>query len=151
MKVLMLNGPGLASAIQQAGYDQVSPELIEQTCIRTCQDLALQPDFRQSADDQQIVQWLREDLASASALLINPLSTQVAEAASYAAALVRALDEHALATLPIIEVHLSNPFADTQAQPLRPTGCNIGLLCGFGLQGYVLAIQAMHRQLAASS
>ena len=54
--------------------------------------------------------------------------------------------------IPCVEVHISNIWARTD-QPLRQQsimgGQCIGVIAGFGVMGYALAVQALHEHLGA--
>ena len=54
--------------------------------------------------------------------------------------------------IPCVEVHISNIWARTD-QPLRQQsimgGQCIGVIAGFGIMGYALAVQALHEHLGA--
>ncbi|MUM78283.1 type II 3-dehydroquinate dehydratase [Pseudodesulfovibrio sp. F-1] len=56
--------------------------------------------------------------------------------------------------VPCVEVHISNIWARTD-QPLRQQslmgGRCVGVIAGFGILGYGLAVQALHQRLAGQS
>jgi len=117
----------------------------ESACTQQCAQLGLSLAFRQTDDLQQFAQWLTQDLDRVDAFVLNPHSSQRAMDAIHRKAIENALANQG----PGIEVHLSNMFADSAAscEPLRPTDCDLGLVCGLGVQGYVVAIKALHQRL----
>ena len=59
-------------------------------------------------------------------------------------------DALALTDLPVIELHLSNTF---KREPFRHhsyiSDVAVGVICGFGAHGYLLALQAMAKLVGA--
>jgi 3-dehydroquinate dehydratase-2 len=92
--------------------------------------------FRQTNHEGELVDWIQEARDKASGLILN--------AAAHTHTSVALLD--ALRTLekPIVEVHLSNPYA---REPFRHKSyvspVAKGVICGFGMDGYLYAIDAM--------
>src|SRR5690606_14161165 len=94
--------------------------------------------FRQSNHEGELVSWIHEARDSADGIIIN--------AGAYTHTSVAILDALTLAELPVIEVHLSNIYKRESFRHhsyISPVAH--GVLCGFGGQGYVLAMQAMAR------
>ena len=93
-------------------------------------------DFRQTNSEGELVDWIQWARENASAIIIN--------AGAYTHTSVAILDALRAAEKPVIEVHLSNLF---QREAFRHhsyiTPAAIGLICGFGARGYVLALDAL--------
>ena len=105
-------------------------------------DLAL--DFRQSNHEGQLVDWIQEARESADGIIIN--------AGAYTHTSIAILDALRACELPIIEVHLSNIFA---REPYRHhsyiSSVARGVICGFGAQSYILALDAIAYVLEAAT
>lgn len=71
----------------------------------------------------------------------------VINAGGYSHTSVALHDALAAVTAPAIEVHISNIFAreDYRHHSLLSSACR-GIICGIGLEGYALAIEALLRQ-----
>jgi len=62
--------------------------------------------------------------------------------------LTRGLDALQAADLPVVEVHLSNIHKrETFRQHSYVSKAAQGVICGFGAQGYLMALDALARQL----
>jgi len=135
----MLNGPGLGES---------SADGARRACAELCRELGLQLDFRQSDDAAQMCRWMADDSAGADGVIINPASRAhagIAGSLDYRAAVLSL----ALSHRPVVEVHLDNIFApgvDDAPPPFAARG-DMGLVCGLGRQGYLLAIRAVASRL----
>jgi 3-dehydroquinate dehydratase II len=113
---------------------------LEERCQRRAQALGLGISFRQSNVEGELVSWIQEARSAASGLILN--------AAAYTHTSIAIHDALKAAQLPIIEVHLSNIY---KREPFRHhsyvSPVADGVLCGFGGQGYELAIDAIHKIL----
>lgn len=91
--------------------------------------------FRQSNHEGELVDWVQEARQKASALVIN--------AGGYTHTSVALHDALKVLTIPVVEVHLSNPGTreDFRHKSLVSPAAS-GLIAGFGPMGYRLAIQA---------
>nr|WP_040707908.1 type II 3-dehydroquinate dehydratase [Oceanibaculum indicum] len=137
---MILNGPNLnmLGVREPAIYGRETLGDIEDACRAMAEDLGLGIDFRQSNHEGELVSWIHEARDSADGIVIN--------AGAYTHTSVAILDALTLAELPVIEVHLSNIYKRESFRHhsyISPVAQ--GVLCGFGGQGYVLALQAMAR------
>ncbi|KZC98348.1 3-dehydroquinate dehydratase [Oceanibaculum pacificum] len=111
---------------------------IEDSCRAAAPEFGLAVDFRQSNHEGELVSWIHEARDSADGIIIN--------AGAYTHTSVAILDALTLAELPVIEVHLSNIYKRESFRHhsyISPIAA--GVICGFGGQGYVLALEAMAR------
>lgn len=139
-EIMILNGPNLnmLGVREPAIYGRETLGDIEDACRAMAEDLDLGIDFRQSNHEGELVSWVHEARDSADGIIIN--------AGAYTHTSVAILDALTLAELPVIEVHLSNIYKRESFRHhsyISPVAR--GVLCGFGGQGYVLAMQAMAR------
>ncbi|GGB60977.1 type II 3-dehydroquinate dehydratase [Henriciella pelagia] len=98
-------------------------------------------DFRQTNSEGQLVDWVQEANREASALILN--------AGAYTHTSVALHDALRACTLPIIEVHLSNPAA---REPFRQTNyvapAATATIAGLGSRGYHFALDAAIKMTA---
>jgi len=117
---------------------------VEEACLERAAALDLALDFRQSNHEGQLVDWIQEARESADGIIIN--------AGAYTHTSIAILDALRACELPIIEVHLSNIFA---REPYRHhsyiSSVARGMICGFGAQSYILALDAIAYVLEAAS
>lgn len=137
--VWVLNGPNLNILGEREpdtyGYDTL--ESIENKCISIADDLSLKIEFKQSNHEGELVSWIQDARESVAGLAIN--------AGGYTHTSVALHDALKLLTIPIIEVHLSNIYTREKFRHhsfISPSAK--GIICGFGANSYVLAIQALH-------
>lgn len=102
-------------------------------------ELGLEIDLRQSNHEGHLIDWLHEAQAEdAKAVLLN--------AGAYTHTSVALHDAIKAITVPVIEVHISNPHA---REPFRHhsyvSPVSRGTICGFGPYGYELALEAAAR------
>ena len=136
--VYVLNGPNLnllgTREPELYGSDTLAD--IEKLCRAAAAKHGLEVVFRQTNVEGELVNWLQEARTKAAGVLLN--------AGAYTHTSVAILDALRATTMPVIEVHLSNPFAREQFRHhsfVSPAAK--GLICGFGAHSYVLAIDAL--------
>lgn len=139
-EIMILNGPNLnmLGVREPEIYGRETLGDIEDACRAKAEALDIGIDFRQSNHEGELVSWIHEARDSADGIVIN--------AGAYTHTSVAILDALTLAELPVIEVHLSNIYKRESFRHhsyISPVAQ--GVLCGFGGQGYVLALQAMAR------
>ena len=143
-KILLLNGPNLnmLGVREPEIYGSETLDQIAGLCRAKSEALGLDLDFRQTNGEGQMVDWIQEARAGHAGIIINP--------AAYTHTSLAILDALILTELPVIELHLSNPF---QREPFRKDSyvSNVakGVICGFGSHGYLLALDAFARLVGA--
>ncbi|HXL68587.1 MAG TPA: type II 3-dehydroquinate dehydratase [Xanthobacteraceae bacterium] len=136
--VYVLNGPNLnlLGTREPDVYGSDTLADIEKLCRAAAAKHGLEVVFRQTNVEGELVNWLQEARTKAAGVLLN--------AGAYTHTSVAILDAIRATTMPVIEVHLSNPFAREQFRHhsfVSPAAK--GLICGFGAHSYVLAIDAL--------
>ncbi len=135
--IYCLNGPNLnlLGEREPAVYGTGTLGDLKQLCEDTIEALGGKLDFRQSNQEGDLVDWVQEARQKASALVIN--------AGGYTHTSVALHDALKVLTIPVVEVHLSNPGIreDFRHRSLVSPAAS-GLIAGFGAMGYRLAIQA---------
>jgi 3-dehydroquinate dehydratase II len=143
--IYVLNGPNLnlLGSREPEIYGRATLADIEKLCRTTAERLGLTVDFRQSNHEGEIIDWIQEGRKEKVAgLVINP--------AGYSHTSVAILDALATLEMPIIEVHISNIHAREQFRRrsyVSPVARAV--LCGFGAEGYALAITGLSAMIDA--
>ena len=143
--ILVLNGPNLnlLGVREPKTYGSETLADIEEACLERAAALGLAIAFRQSNHEGQLVDWIQEAREEADGIVINP--------GGYSHTSVAILDALRAAALPIVEVHITNIFRRERFR--RHSYVSLaatGVICGFGAQGYLLALEAMARLIADS-
>ena len=135
--IFVLNGPNLSRlGMREPGiYGSATLADIEALCRAEAAHHGLAIDFRQSEREGELVEWLHEADAAASAVVLNP--------AGYGHTSVAILDAMLAIATPVIECHLSN-LARREAfrHTTRTAAGAAGVIFGFGARSYALAVRA---------
>lgn len=136
--VLILNGPNLnlLGTREPHIYGSTTLADVEKMCHARARQRGLAISFRQSNSESQLVEWIHEAINGADGIIINP--------AAYTHTSVAILDALNMVKVPIIELHISNPH---RREPFRHhsyvTFAATALICGLGVNGYPIAVEAM--------
>ena len=139
-QILILNGPNLnmLGSREPGIYGYQTLRDIEDLCHAKAVELDAVVTFRQSNHEGELLDWIHSAHESQDVIIINP--------AGYGHTSVALLDALKASALPVIEVHLSNPLA---REPFRHHSyvslVATGVICGFGSDGYMMAIEAAVR------
>ena len=143
--VYVLNGPSLnlLGTREPQIYGRATLADVEKLCRTTAKGLGLTVEFRQSNHEGEIVDWIQEARAKqAAGLLINP--------AGYTNTSIAILDALLTLAVPIVEVHISNIHA---REPFREhsyvSKAARAVICGFGINGYALAMTGIAAMIDA--
>jgi 3-dehydroquinate dehydratase-2 len=143
-KILVLNGPNLnmLGVREPTIYGKDTLADVEALCKKTGKTLGVAIDFRQSNHEGELVTWIQEARGKMAGIVIN--------AGAYTHTSVALQDALALSELPVIEVHISNVY---KREPFRHksyiSAVARGVLCGFGVYGYALAIDGLAKMVKA--
>ena len=140
--VLILNGPNLnlLGTREPEIYGRTTLADIEAQCRARAGEYGLAVDCRQSNGEGQLVDWIQEARNGHAAIVINP--------GAYSHTSIAILDALQATGLPIVEVHLSNIHnRETFRQHSYVSKAALGMICGFGAQGYLMALDALARLL----
>ena len=136
--ILVLNGPNLNMLGQREPdiYGRDTLDDIEKACRTKAGELGLEVDFRQSNREGELVEWAQVAGQWFKGIIVN--------AGGYTHTSVALLDALTVSGLPVIEVHLSNIFRREEFRHHSYVShAATGVICGFGLKGYLMALDAM--------
>jgi len=136
--VLILNGPNLnlLGTRQPETYGTTTLADIDKSCHDHGQAIGWDVQFAQSNHEGTLVDEIHAARGRHDGIILN--------AGAYTHTSIALMDAISSVDLPAIELHLSNVHA---REPFRHKSyiskvC-IGVICGFGAQGYILAMDAM--------
>ena len=140
-RVLVLNGPNLGrlGSREPEVYGSADHDDLVALVLAEADRLDLRAEVRQSDDETELVRWLHEAVDTGAHVVINPAAfTHYSYALRDAAALVTG------AGLVLVELHISNPGArEGFRRHSVVTPVATGVVAGFGLPGYGLALAAV--------
>ncbi|MDX6743094.1 type II 3-dehydroquinate dehydratase [Actinocorallia sp. A-T 12471] len=137
-EVLVLNGPNLRrlGTREPEIYGADTFDDLVDLCRRTGAELGLKVEVRQTDDEAELVGWVHDAADSRTPIVLNP-----AAFTHYSYALHDALAQR---TAPLIEVHISNPHTREEFRHTSVVSSVAnGVIAGFGLTSYTLALQAL--------
>jgi 3-dehydroquinate dehydratase-2 len=144
--VYVLNGPNLnlLGTREPDVYGRTTLKDVEAMCRDAGKRHGFDIAFHQSNHEGALVDWIQEARAKAAAgIVINP--------AAYTHTSVAILDALLAASIPTVEVHISNVHArDVFRRHSYISPAAKAVLCGFGVNGYVLAIDGLAAMLQSS-
>jgi 3-dehydroquinate dehydratase-2 len=125
-------------------YGSTTLAQLKEQCEEKGSKRDLEIDFRQSNSEAEIIGWIQEAINSVDGIIINP--------AAFTHTSVAILDALTMIREPIIELHISNPH---KREPFRHhsyvTFAATALICGLGVNGYLVSVDAMADMLAEKS
>jgi len=143
--IYILNGPNLnlLGTREPEVYGTETLADLEQRCVQKAGALGFAVDFRQTNAEGELVDWIQEARTKGAGLILN--------AGAYSHTSIALLDALQACEVPIVEVHLSNIF---RREPFRHhsyvSGAATGIICGFGGQGYELAVEALASAMSSA-
>jgi 3-dehydroquinate dehydratase II len=141
--VMVLNGPNLNLLGTRATdvYGTATLADVEVLCRKEAADAGLQLDFRQSNSEGELVDWVQE---AGREFAAGRLLGAVMNPAAYTHTSVALQDAVRATGLRLVELHISNVFTREpfrQHSYLSPVAA--GIVAGFGVLGYRLAIRGL--------
>jgi 3-dehydroquinate dehydratase II len=142
--VLVLNGPNLnlLGTRKPEVYGSTTLADVERRCREETGKLGLDLEFRQSNHEGQLIDWIHEcgtqvKAGTSIGAVFNP--------GAYTHTSVALHDAIEGASVPLIEIHISNVHAREEFRHhsyISPVAR--GTIVGFGVYGYVLALQGLY-------
>jgi 3-dehydroquinate dehydratase-2 len=137
--IYILNGPNLnlLGTREPELYGRATLKDVEALCRKTAHAHGFGVEFRQSNREGELIDWIHEARAAkAAGIIIN--------AAGYTHSSVSIYDALVAADAPVIEVHITNIHArESFRQHSFIAMAAKASLCGFGVEGYALAIAGL--------
>ena len=143
--VLVLNGPNLnlLGTREPEIYGSETLGDVEARVRARAGELGIGIDFRQSNSEGELVTWIQEGRGKVAGGIINP--------AGYTTTSVALLDTILACDFPMIEVHISNIHKrEVFRQNSFVSKAAMGVICGLGTHGYLLALEALDKLTAGS-
>ncbi len=138
-KILIINGPNLnlLGNREKTYYGDTTLEKIKTICEEHSKKNQLECFFYQSNHEGEIIEKIQLVDKDFDGIIINP--------AAYTHTSIAILDALRATSKPKIEVHISNIYAreDYRRKSITSEAVN-GVICGFGENGYILAIDAIN-------
>jgi 3-dehydroquinate dehydratase II len=145
--IYVLNGPNLnlLGTREPELYGTATLADVEKLCRTTAQRFGLAVEFRQSNHEGEIVDWIQEARAKeAAGLILNP--------AGYTTTSIAILDALYTLKVPAIEIHITNIHArESFRQNSYVSLAARAVVCGFGIEGYALAIAGLASLIGAKA
>jgi 3-dehydroquinate dehydratase-2 len=145
--IYVLNGPNLnlLGTREPQTYGHATLADVEKLCIDTAAEFGLKADCRQSNREGELVDFIHEAHASKVAgIVIN--------AGAYSHTSIALHDALVGVQIPTVEVHISNVHARESFRHHSFTArAAFASLCGFGIDGYRLAITGLAARLEAKA
>ncbi len=140
---LVLNGPNLnlLGTREPEIYGSKTLADVEKICAEACEQQGFKLDFRQSNQEGTLVDWLHEARTLQAS---GNLAGVVLNAGAYTHTSIAIADAIKGTGVTLIELHISNVFAREEFRHhsyISPVAKAV--MCGFGVQGYALAIAAL--------
>jgi len=136
--IAVLNGPNLnmLGLRQPEVYGRSTLDDVEALCAETADRLGLAIDFRQTNGEGELVSWVQECRGKFAGIVINP--------AGYTTTSIALLDALLACEVPAIEVHITNIHRREEFRHKSfVSKAAVGVICGLGIRGYALALQAL--------
>ena len=137
--IFIINGPNLnlLGTREPEKYGRASLADVEKLCRETGRRLDLAIEFRQSNHEGEIVDWIQEAHAQkAAGIVLNP--------AGYTTTSIAILDAILAVQVPVVEVHITNIHArESFRHHSYVSKAAKAVICGFGIEGYALAITGL--------
>ena len=141
-KIIIINGPNLnlLGQREQSQYGSKNYKYLTDICNKKAKELNLNLDIRQSNVEGEIVNLIQESVNVYDGIIIN--------AAAYSHTSVAIRDALDVFKKPKIEVHISNIYKREEFRHKSMISSVVtGIICGLGINGYILAINSMQKLL----
>ena len=141
-KIIIINGPNLnlLGQREQSQYGSITFDQLKKNCLKKANELNINLEFLQSNIEGEIVTIIQEAKKKFDGIIIN--------AAGFTHTSVAIRDALDIFKKPIIELHISNIYKREEfRQKSLISDVVTGIICGLGVNGYILAINAMQKLL----
>ena len=141
-KILVMNGPNLnlLGTRQPEVYGSETLTMVEERCVAYGKQVGMEVTCMQSNHEGVLLDAIHAAKGVYDAVILN--------AGAYTHTSIALMDAIYSVELPVVEVHLSNIHA---RENFRHTSyiskAALGQICGFGSQGYLMALDALRAHL----
>ena len=139
-RIIIINGPNinLLNEREQSQYGKLSYEELKEKCLKVSKSLKIETEFYQSNIEGEIVTKIQESRNKYDGIVIN--------AAGFTHSSVSIRDALEIFKKPKIELHISNIYKREEfRQKSLISDVVTGVICGLGIDGYILAIYAIQK------
>ena len=141
-KIIILNGPNLnlLGEREKSQYGSFTLKDIENTCDEFAKNNEIKLSIFQSNIEGELIEKIQKSRNDQDGLIIN--------AGGYTHTSVAIHDALKILKIPIIELHISNIYnrEDFRHKSLISKVAS-GIICGFGAEGYIMALESMKKFL----
>ena len=141
-RIIIINGPNinLLGERDKSQYGNLTFQELKNKCLSRSSDLKVEIEFYQSNIEGELVTKIQEARNKFDGIIIN--------AAGFTHTSVSIRDALEIVKKPKIELHISNIYKrEVFRQKSLVSDVVNGIICGFGVNGYILAINAMQELL----
>jgi 3-dehydroquinate dehydratase II len=145
--IYVLNGPNLnlLGIREPETYGHASLADVEKVCKQACAHFGLKVDCRQSNREGELIDFIHEAHAKNAAGIVT-------NAGGYSHTSIALHDALVAVKIPTVEVHISNIHARESFRHHSFTArAAFATLCGFGIDGYRLAINGLAAKIGAKA
>ena len=138
LRILIINGPNLnlLGEREQSQYGTITFDQLKEMCLKKSKELNINLDFLQSNVEGEIITLIQSARNKYDGIIVN--------AAGFTHTSVSIRDALDIFKKPIIELHISNIYKREEFRHKSLiSGVVTSVICGFGANGYILAINAM--------
>lgn len=140
MKILVINGPNInflgireVNVYGSTNYKQMCDDL-----CKDAKELSIELNIVQSNIEGELINFIHDAYTKYDGIIINP--------GAYTHYSIAIYDALKAVAIPTVEVHISNIHAREEFRRISVTApACIGQLCGFGVYGYTMALNALKR------
>ena len=133
-RIIIINGPNinLLGEREKSQYGKLTFQELKNKCLSRSSDLKVEIDFYQSNIEGELVTKIQESRNKFDGIIIN--------AAGFTHTSVSIRDALEIVKKPKIELHISNIYKrEVFRQKSLISDVVNGIICGFGINGYILA------------
>ena len=137
-KIIIINGPNLnlLGEREKEKYGNTTLKTIEKDCKNFAKKNKTNISFKQSNIEGKIVDYIQDSRKKYHGLIIN--------AAAYTHTSVAIRDALMILTIPVVELHITNIYNREKFRHKSLISKSArSIICGFGVKGYVLALEGL--------
>jgi 3-dehydroquinate dehydratase II len=137
-KIIIINGPNLnlLGEREKEKYGKFTLKSVEDDCLKYSKANNTEVDFFQSNIEGELIDKIQNSRNNYNGLIIN--------AGGYTHTSVAIHDALKVLNIPIIELHITNIYKrEDFRQKSLISSTATGIICGFGVEGYIMSLQAI--------